>query len=494
LNEKIRVRVAPSPTGFLHIGTARTTLVNYLYAKKYGGKLILRLEDTDVERSRPEFERDIIENLHWLGLDWDEGPDIGGDFGPYRQSERRHTYQPFAEQLIQSGHLYPCYCTPEELDAHRQASIAQGKNVIYSGRCRNLTRRERAQFENEGRKPSWRFRVPQTMIEFADLIQGSQKLDMSIVGDFILLDSEKRVLFLLSNVIDDYLMELSPVIRGQDHLSNTPRQILIYQALGVQPPQYGHLPLILNPDRTKMSKRQGGTTVREYKENGFLPEALINYFALLGWTPEDARDIYKLDELIQFFDLKLLGISPSAFDSRRLEWMNGKYIRMSNLDSLAHQLLPFLIKDGLIANPPTDREKDIVRQFTPLIKERLITLGQVSEKVRFFFGEPTISLQMFPDNMAVDQIKQYLSVAQAALSAVESFTAKDIETEFLNLITRLNTTKKNFLMTIRVAVTGSRVTPPLFESLEILGRDTIIKRIGVAIVTMEGKSNTRKSV
>ena len=482
MNKKVRVRVAPSPTGWLHVGTARTTLINYLYARKFDGRLILRLEDTDLARSRPEYEQDIIDNLHWLGLDYDEGPDIGGDLGPYRQSERLGMYEPFVKQLVEDGYLYPCYCTPDELELHRRVVRAQDKPLVYSGRCRNLSKFEKAQLESEGRKPAWRFRVSETIVEFTDLIHGPQRWDMSLVGDFVLVNSKGQVLFLLSNVIDDHTMQLDPVIRGDDHLSNTPRQILIFRALGLPVPQFGHLPLILNPDRTKMSKRQGGTTVREYREEGFLPEALNNYFALLGWTPHETREIFSLDELVDLFDLESLGKSPSCFDKQRLYWMNGEYIRMLEADDLADRFLPFLSRDGLIGDPPTHREKKLVRHFTPLVQERVRTLGEVSESVSFFFEDLIdVKPDMFPKNIPLEDAKRYLAEAQSCLEKTEPFVADRIRMDLDELIAGIGSSKRKFLMSVRVAVTGSSVTPPLYESLEILGRDVVLKRFRSAL-------------
>jgi len=473
-----RVRVAPSPTGPLHIGTARTTLINYLFKEKYGGRLILRLEDTDPVRSRPEYEQDIIDNLRWLGLDWEEGPDIDGDFGPYRQSERMHMYEPFVRQLIESGHLYPCYCTSEELGAHRRLMQAQGGPLVYSGRCRNLTERERAQLEHEGRKPAWRFQVSETFVEFTDLIHGPQHFDMSLVGDFILVNSDGNVLFLLSNVVDDYTMQLDPVIRGDDHLPNTPRQILIYQALDIPIPQFGHLPLILNPDRTKMSKRQGGTTVQEYREAGFLPEALINYLALLGWTPDETREFFTLDELVSLFDLHSLGQSPSGFDKDRLNWMNGAYIRSLEPGDLAGRLLPFFAKHGLIADPPTNREMMLVHQIAPLVQERLQTLDDVSEWASFFFKDHIeVRPDMFPSNISREDMQRYLQETQYCLEGVEPFVADTISSALNELVSSLHTSKRKLFMTVRVAVSGSIVSPPLYESLEILGRSAVLARL-----------------
>jgi glutamyl-tRNA synthetase len=320
--------------------------------------------------------------------------------------------------------------------------------------------------------------VPDTVVEFTDLVHGEQVFDMNQVDDFILVDSKANALFLLSNVIDDHTMQLNPVIRGEDHLPNTPRQILIYRALGLPIPEFGHLPLILNPDGTKMSKRSGGTVVQEYRERGFLPEALNNYLALLGWTPAENREIFALDELVELFELERLSDSPSRFDSQKLNWLNNQWIQKLETEDLASRFLPFLSRDGLVGSPPSDREKDLVHQVAPLVQQRVHTLEEVSKWMRPFLEHPSgIRFQMFPDNMSSAEIRQLLAETRRCLTLTEPFDADSIRIDLDQLVTSLGYSKRRLFMCIRIAVTGSRVSPPLYESLEILGRGVVLKRL-----------------
>lgn len=345
---EVRVRIAPSPTGPLHIGTARTALFNYLFAKKYKGSFILRIEDTDVERSKKEFERDIMENLRWLGIEWDEGPDVGGNFGPYRQSERREIYKKYLTKLLQEGKAYYCFCTKEELEAEKQYLLSIGQPPVYSGKCANLPKEKVKEFLDQKKPSVIRFKTPIKKVVFEDLIRGKIEIDSALIGDIVIAKDLENPLYNFACVIDDFEMKITHVIRGEDHLSNTPKQILIQEALGFPSPKYAHLPLILGPDRSKLSKRHGATSIAEYKKQGFLPEALVNFIAFLGWHPETERYIYSMAGLIKDFSLERIQKSGAVFNIKRLEFLNGFYIRQKSVDKLTELCLPYLIESGLI--------------------------------------------------------------------------------------------------------------------------------------------------
>lgn len=329
---QLRVRMAPSPTGPLHIGTARTSLYNYLTARHRGGTFVLRIEDTDVTRSTTDFERDIIEGLHWLGITWDEGPQVAGGedigrYAPYRQSQRLDRYAAEAERLLADGNAYRCYCTSDELEAVRRKQEANHEPPRYSGRCRNLGDAERNAFEAEGRQGAIRFIVPPETVSWDDLVRGEVEFDNALLGDFVIVRADGSPLYNFTVVVDDAEMQISEVIRGEDHISNTPKQIALYRALGYPLPRFGHIPLILNPDRTKMSKRKSQTAMDEYRRQGYLPEALVNFLAFLGWSPGTEEEIFSLDELAERFELGKVHKGGAIFDKDRLDYLNGVYIR-----------------------------------------------------------------------------------------------------------------------------------------------------------------------
>lgn len=345
---EIRTRFAPAPTGPLHIGGARTALFNYLFAKKNEGVFILRIEDTDPERSKPEYEKDIIDSLKWLGIEWDEGPDIGGNYGPYRQSERLNIYKKYLEKLLAEDKAYYCFCSEEELEAQRQYQLSIGEAPRYSGKCANLSKEEVEKYLEEGRPSIIRFKVQPKKIEFEDLIRGKIEFDTSLMGDIAIAKNLTTPLYNLAVVIDDFEMKISHVIRGEDHISNTPKQILIQEALGFPRPEYSHLPLILGPDRTKLSKRHGAVAISEYKKDGYLPETLINFMAFLGWNPGTEREIYSMPSLIKEFSLERIQKGGAIFNIKRLDFLNSFYIRQRSLEKLTELCLPYLIEAGLI--------------------------------------------------------------------------------------------------------------------------------------------------
>jgi glutamyl-tRNA synthetase len=487
-----RVRIAPSPTGPLHIGTARTALFNYLFARHHGGTFILRLEDTDVARSTVAFEADILEGLHWLGLEWDEGPDAaGGDdrgpYGPYRQMQRLERYTAAARDLLGRDLAYPCYCTPDELDADRAAQEAARQPPRYVGRCANLTPAERAAREAEGRKGALRFRVPRGRIRFEDLVRGEVEIDTAnLGGDFVIVRADGTPLYHFTVVVDDAAMEVSHVIRGEDHLSNTPKHILLFEALGHAVPAFGHLPLILNPDRTKMSKRKSQTALSDYRAQGFVPEAIVNFLALLGWSTGTEEEILSVDELAARFDLDHVQKGGAVFDRERLEWLNGQWIRRLSDDELIARLGPFLeaeLDAGRIDRLPAPEE---LRGLLPIVRERLPTLGSIGELVGF----------LWIDRLAVDpellipkrwDAATTLEGLEAARDAIEeavgpvTFEADELEPPLRALAESRGWKAGDLFMAIRVAVTARTATPPLFDTLVALGRERTLARLDAAI-------------
>jgi len=342
----IRTRLAPSPTGPLHLGTARTAIFNWLFTKKMGGTFVMRIEDTDKERSHLTHEKDIIENLQWLGIDWDEGPDIGGNFGPYRQSERQDKYSQHIKKLLEEGSAYYCFCAKEELDAQRQAMLEKGEAPRYSGACRQVTKDEARKKIAANDPYTIRFKVADEPIQFEDIIRGKVEFDGSLIGDFVVAKDENTPLYNFAVVVDDFDMQITHVIRGEDHISNTPRQILIQKALNVQSVQYAHLPLILNPDKSKMSKRKGLFNVSDYKKEGYLPEALFNFLALLGWHPEDDEEVLSQKQLVEKFSLERVQKSGAIFNENKLNWLNGEYIKKTDTKVLYNYIKPELEKRG----------------------------------------------------------------------------------------------------------------------------------------------------
>src|SRR6476646_1164749 len=392
----IRVRIAPSPTGPLHIGTARTALFNFLYARHVGGTFILRLEDTDQARGTLAFETDILEGLHWLGLGWDEGPEVAGGeargpHAPYRQMQRLPLYAAAAERLLAEDRVYPCFCTTEELAADRAAQEAAKLPPKYVGRCATLTPEERRAREAEGRRGALRFRVGEGVVAFDDIVRGHVEIDVSnLGGDFVIVRSDGTPLYHFTVVVDDAAMAMTDIIRGEDHLSNTPKHILLFRALGYDVPRFAHLPLILNPDRTKMSKRKSQTAIDDYIAQGFIREALVNYLALLGWSTGSEEEILGLDEIVARFDVAHIQKGAAVFDRERLEWVNGQWIRRLSADDLVDRLRPFLAAEadaGHIERMPSDDE---IAALVPLVQERLPTLGAIGDLVGFLFVDSPV--------------------------------------------------------------------------------------------------------
>ena len=493
-----RVRIAPSPTGPLHIGTARTALFNYLYARHMGGTFILRLEDTDQARSSIAYEKDILDGLHWLGLRWDEGPEVAGEgargpHAPYRQMERLPSYAAAADLLLAADMAYPCYCTPEELDTDRKAKEAAKLPPRYVGRCAALTVEERAARESEGRRGALRFRVGTGVVGFDDIVRGHVEFDVSnLGGDFAIVRADGTPLYHFTVVVDDATMQMTHVIRGEDHLSNTPKHILLFQALGYPVPQFAHLPLILNPDRTKMSKRKSQTAISDYIAQGFVREALVNYLALLGWATGTEEEVLSIDEIVQRFKLETVHKGGAVFDRERLEWLNGQWIRRLDPDDLVDRLRPFVeaeLAAGRIDWMPSDDE---LRGLLPIIGERLPTLGAIGDLVGFLWvrNVDLDPVMLVPKRWDASTTRDGLAAARAAIAAVGevAFEADELEPPLRALAEVRGWKAGDLFMAIRVAVTGRTATPPLFDTLVALGPERTVERLARAIEVLDRAS------
>lgn len=490
--DKVRVRFAPSPTGYLHIGGARTALFNWLYARHFNGDFILRIEDTDLERSTEEAIHAIIEAMGWLGLTWDEGP--------FRQMDRLERYQEEADRLIAMGRAYRCYCTPEELEERRKAAIERKEAPKYDRRCLTLPEEQCRAYEAEGRKPVIRFYSPdegETVIN--DLVKGKVVFENVNLDDFIMVRADGIPTYNFAVVIDDHDMTITHVIRGDDHLSNTPRQVLVYQALGYDVPEFAHLPMILGPDKTRLSKRHGATAVEAYRDDGYLPQALTNYLALLGWGYED-QTIFALDELIQKFNLESVGKSPAVFDPAKLEWMNGVYIRELSLDELAEMIKQFLVNAGLIPAEGIEQPEDITymqkaergldlskynnawyKRLAEITQERLTKLSEIVELTEFFFHRVQYQPEAVEKVLKKEGVPEILQRSMETLSDSFDFYSDEIEKRLRALVEDMGLKAKLVFQPIRVAVTGRTISPPLFETIELLGRDEALERIGEAL-------------
>jgi glutamyl-tRNA synthetase len=491
----VRVRIAPSPTGPLHIGTARTALFNFLFARGHGGTFILRLEDTDAARSTVAFERDILDGLHWLGMAWDEGPEVAGDlergaFGPYRQMQRLERYAAAAEKLLAEDRAYPCYCTPDELAADRAAQEAAKEAPRYVGRCAVLTPAERAAREDEGRRAALRFRVGEGIVAFDDLIRGHVEIDtQALGGDLVIVRADGTPLYHFSVVVDDADMAISHVIRGEDHLSNTPKHILLFRALDRPVPAFAHLPLILNPDGTKMSKRKSQTAIADYRREGFVAEGMVNYLALLGWASGTEEEVFGLDELIEHFELDKVQKSGARFDRERLEWLNGQWIRRLPADDLVDRLRPFVDAEadaGRIDRRPPDAE---LRALMPIVQERLPVLGAIGDLVGFLWRddlELDASL-LVPKRWDAATARDGLAAAREAIEALGtvSFEADELEVAMRALADGRGWKAGDLLTAIRVAVTGQAKAPPLFDTIVALGSERTLARLDRAIVALD---------
>jgi glutamyl-tRNA synthetase len=468
----VRVRYAPAPTGYLHVGGARTALYDWLYARHHDGVFVLRIEDTDRERSTDESVGGIQDALRWLGIDWDEGPGVGGPFGPYRQTERLDLYREAADRLLAQEAAYRCYCTPEELEERRRQARARGEPPRYDRRCRNLSDEQREAFEAEGRPVAIRFASPDKDMTVSDLIRGEVTFPGTDIEDFVIMRSDRTPTYLLAAAVDDWKMEMTHVIRGEDLLASTPRQVLLLEALGAdRVPAYAHLPLIVGPDRQPLSKRHGAVAVETFHEEGILPEAMVNYLALLGWSLDDHTTFFARDELIKHFDLARVSRNPAAFDREKLEWMNGHYIREKPREAFVELLADTLADNGI------DADREVLAAAAPLVQERMKSLAEAPSLLRFLFQD------VEPDERARAMLEgqpEYLREVSKRLEAVEAWSQEAIEHELRRLQEELGLSSKKAFQPIRAAITGTLVSPPLFESMALLGKDRTLARIRAA--------------
>lgn len=473
--KKIRVRIAPSPTGNLHIGTARTALINYLFAKKNDGDFVLRIEDTDKERSKPEFEKSIIDGLKWLGINWDEGPDNGGEVGPYRQSQRTEIYSRYIKKLLDEDKAYYCFCKPEDLEAHKEYMIANGQAPIYSEKCANIPKEEALERIARGEKAVIRFKCPKEKVVFNDLIREKIEFNGSLLGDFVIAKDINTPLYNLAVVIDDAEMKISHVIRGEDHISNTPRQIFLMKELGIDIPKYAHLPMILGPDRSKLSKRHGATSLMEYKKQGYLSKAMVNFIIFLGWNPGDEREIFSLKELEEEFSLEKINKAGAIFNIDKLNSINSIYIRNMDIEELTELCIPLLISAGLIEEDNFNIED--IRKYVKSYQDRIKNLTEVPELLDLFFREIPYNKELLEwKNMTNEEIKHSLDKSEELLSSINNFSLENI-TKVLLAEAEINEDRGVLLWPLRVALSGKKNSADPFNLIYSLGREESIKRI-----------------
>lgn len=478
MTPNVRVRFAPAPTGLLHIGNARTALFNYIFAKRHGGTFILRIEDTDVERSTETSMDRILEDLQWLGIRWEEGPDKGGSAGPYRQSQRLPLYNDYAEQLFREAKAYKCFCSNERLEALRKEQISKGVMPRYDGRCRSLSKAEISKLESEGVRPVLRFQIGKGSIVFEDLVHGRMHFESEGMGDFIIIRSDGMAAYNFACVIDDHLMHVTHVIRGEDHLSNTPRQILIYQALGWQSPVFAHHPLILGKDRSPLSKRHGATAVSQYREEGFLPEALLNYLILLGWSPPSGEEILPLEKIVEDFSLGDVSKSAPIFNRKKLEWLNSHYIRKKEEEPFSELLLPYLEKAGLTIH---QIDPNHLTKISGVLKENIVILSQIEEYLGIFFDEKFLFEEGAKTVLLDSGNRETLPLILNVLEASSEITPDNCSSLLSQLEEKTGRKGKNLYAPLRAGVTGKMKGPELVKTLPLLGRERMIKRLKMAL-------------
>ena len=483
MEKKLKVRFAPSPTGPFHIGGARSALFNWLVARHADGTFLVRIEDTDLKRSTKESEENIKDSLKWLGMNWDEGIDIGGPHGPYRQTERLDLYKKEVQRLLDEGKAYYCYCSAEELEKSRKAQLDAGKTPIYDEHCRHLTEEEKARYEAEGRKPVVRLKVRKDgVFAFDDMVRGHVEFQAAGVGDFIIMKSDGIPVYNFAVVIDDAFMEVTHVIRAEEHLSNTPRQLAIYEALGYKPPKFGHISLILGEDHKKMSKRHGATSVTEYRNMGYLPEAVVNYLALLGWTPKGEQEIFTEEELIKQFSMKRVSSNDAVFDINKLNWINFQYMKKLDADQLYDLIVPFLVKAGYVDVAVSEEKKDWLKKVIWFMKDHIYFAGQAAEELKFFFEDmPALTDEAILSIMKAETSGKLLKAFIEDLKALESFDQAEIKKCFNACMKAQGIKGKAAYEPTRIALTGVTQGPGMFEMMELFGREKTMDRLEAAL-------------
>ena len=482
MTNQIRVRYAPSPTGEPHVGNIRTALFNWLFARHMRGTFIVRIEDTDVARRMDGALESILDALRWLGLDWDEGPDVGGDYGPYVQSQRLELYQQAADELVDKGHAYRCYCLPQRLQEMRQGQTDRKEPPGYDRLCREINETERASREAQGKSWVVRFRMPlDGETTFHDLVKGEITFANQNMDDFVILKSDGYPTYHLANVVDDTRMEISHILRADEWVSSTPKHVLMYDALGYARPLFAHLPIILGPDRSKLGKRHGAVSVLHYRDEGFLPETVLNFLALLGWSLDDHTEIISQEDLIQHFSIERIGKAGAIFDPQKLTWMNGVYIRQMSGEALVHRVLK-LLDEALPAAVSRPMSKEYVRTIIPLVQERIKTMNEVTQLMDFFFLDDLEypAEDLIQRGLDIDSTVIALEATLQRVTDLEVWSAEHLEGELRPLAEELEIKAGQLFGAIRVATTGRKAAPPLFETMEVLGRDRCLTRLNVA--------------
>lgn len=479
---EVRVRFAPSPTGYLHIGGARTALFNWLFARKMGGKLILRIEDTDTERLKEDSVSQILTSLKWLGLNWDEGPEAGGECGPYYQSERRELYSKYAQQLLDEGKAYYCFCTPADLEAEREKQRAAKQPFRYARTCRDLDPEVAKARAAAGEPYSVRIKIPtEGSITVHDLIHGDVTFNMDQFDDFVIVKSNGMPTYNFAVVVDDHLMGMTHVLRAEEHLSNTPKQLLIYEALGFEPPKFGHMPMILAPDRSKLSKRHGATSVEEFRAQGYLLEAIINYLTLLGWGPGDEREIFTLEETVKLFELEQMSKKAAVYDTKKLTWMNGQYLSELPLEKILPEAETFFIKDGLVTKEWLAENKEYFAKLVDTVRVRVKTLQEVADASAYFFKD----VEAYDEKGVAKHFKpeaaELLEKCIAALEADEVFDLTSTEAIYNKIAADNGLALGKVIHPTRLALTGRTVSPGMFDVMVLLGKEKTLARMRKAV-------------
>lgn len=480
MGNEVRVRYAPSPTGHLHIGNARTALFNYLFARSQGGKFIIRIEDTDQKRNVEGGEESQLRHLQWLGIDWDESIDKDGGYGPYRQSERNDIYKKYYDELLAKDLAYKCYCSAEELEEEREAQIARSEMPRYSGKCSHLSKEEEDKLIAEGREPSIRFRVPKgEIIKFDDMVKGDISFETDGIGDFVIVKKDGTPTYNFAVAVDDHLMKMTHILRGEDHISNTPKQIMVFNAFGWDVPLFGHMTLIVNENRKKLSKRDESIIqfIEQYKNLGYLPEALFNFIALLGWSPVGEEELFTKEQFIDIFDVNRLSKSPALFDMHKLKWVNNQYVKALDLDQVVALTLPHLQKAGKVSEQLTEEENTWVRKLISLYHEQLSYGAEIVELTELFFKEQIEYNQEAKEVLAEEQVPEVMASFAGQLERLESLTPDEIKAAIKAVQKETGHKGKKLFMPIRVAVTGQTHGPELPQSIELLGKETVLNRI-----------------
>lgn len=480
----VRVRFAPSPTGYLHIGGARTALFNWLFAHKMGGKLILRIEDTDTERLKEDSVSQILTSLKWLGINWDEGPEVGGDCGPYYQSERLDIYKKYAEKLLEEGKAYYCFCSAADLEAQREKQRAAKQPFRYARTCRDLSAEEVQARIAAGEPYSVRVKIPvEGTITVHDLIHGDVTFNMDQFDDFVIVKSNGMPTYNFAVVVDDHLMGMTHVLRAEEHLSNTPKQLLIYEALGWEPPKFGHMPMILAPDRSKLSKRHGATSVEEFRSQGYLAEAIVNYLTLLGWGPGDERELFTLQETVELFELEQMSKKAAIYDTKKLTWMNGQYLSELPLEKILPEAKPFFIKDGLVTEEWFNdaANEAYFEKLVDVVRVRVKTLQEVADASSYFFkelegyDEKGVSKHFKPENIAI------LEQCIAAIKADDVYDLASTEAAYNKIAADNGLALGKVIHPTRLALTGRTVSPGMFDVMVLLGKEKTLERLEKAV-------------